>query len=197
MNRLTAKTINEEKNMQRRKALMGLMASLVIAVTLGLPQAGVAQETAKDQHSSDASKPQKSVYRLEFTVREVEDGKRLNSRTYVMSVEDGSSGMIRVGNRIPYNNGKDQFQYFDVGINIDCRLRERDNYLFLENAGIEISSVVQGAEGASETHNPVVRSARARVDAAVTPGKPTLVASLDDVSSNRRYEVEVTATKVR
>jgi hypothetical protein len=28
-------------------------------------------------------------------------------------------------------------------------------------------------------------------------GKPTLIGALDDVDSNRRYEVEVTATKVR
>ena len=181
----------------RKTKLMGLMAGLVIAAALGLPPAGGAQETAKDQRTSDVAKPDRSVYRLEFTVREVEEGKRLNSRTYIMHVQDGSNGMIRVGSRIPYNNGKDQVQYFDVGINIDCHLRERDNYLFLENAGIEISSVVQGPEGASETHNPVVRSARARVDAAVTLGKPALVASLDDVSSNRRYEVEVTATKVK
>jgi hypothetical protein len=31
----------------------------------------------------------------------------------------------------------------------------------------------------------------------VKPGKPTLVASMDDVVTNRRYEIEVTATKVK
>jgi len=31
----------------------------------------------------------------------------------------------------------------------------------------------------------------------VTPGRPTVVASMDDVESNRRYEIEVTATKVK
>ena len=34
-------------------------------------------------------------------------------------------------------------------------------------------------------------------DAFVAPGKPTLVASLDDPASHKRYQVSVTATKVR
>ncbi len=182
----------------RRTILMGLMAELILAVAMGLPQAGVAQETAKGQHSVEASGSQKSVYRLEFTVREMEEGKRLNSRTYIMSVQDGSNGMIRVGSRVPYYTGKDQFQYFDVGINIDCHLREHETYLSLDNIGIEISSVVKpDSPGSNQTPNPVVRSVRARVDAAVTPGKPMSVASMDDASSNRRFEVEVTATKVK
>jgi hypothetical protein len=31
----------------------------------------------------------------------------------------------------------------------------------------------------------------------VTLGKPTLVAGMDDTETNRRYEIEVTATKVK
>ncbi|HLY60539.1 MAG TPA: hypothetical protein VKV95_07200 [Terriglobia bacterium] len=181
-----------------RKALMGLMTGLVIAATMSISQGVFGQETAKDQRSSNAAKPDKSVYRLEFIVRETEEGKRLNSRSYVMSVEDESTGMIRVGSKVPYYTGKDQFQYFDVGINIDCHLREHGNFVSLENIGIEISSVVKpDSPGLNQTPNPVVRSVRARVDAAVTPGKPTSVASIDDASSNRRFEVEVTATKVK
>jgi hypothetical protein len=199
MNWLIAKTINKEKNM-RRTVMMGLMAGLVIAVTLGLPQAGGAQESTKDQHSSEASKTAEkmiSVYRLEFVVRELEDGKKINSRSYTMSVQDGDTGRIRVGNRIPYNTGKDQFQYFEVGINIDCRLHDHGSYILLEGTSIEISSIVKDESSTGGTPNPIVRQARSSVAAAITPGKPTVITSLDDVSSNRRYEVEVTATKVK
>jgi hypothetical protein len=184
-----------------RRFLMTLAtAGMMVVSTICFPMLVRAQEAPKNPPPPAAEKTVKpvSVYRLEFTVREVEDGKRLNSRSYVMSVQDGSAGMIRVGNRIPYSSGKEQFQYYDVGINIDCRLREKENYVLLDNATVEISSVVKADSAeANPTSNPVVRQARARIDVAVTPGKPTMVTSLDDVSSNRRYEVEVTATKVK
>jgi hypothetical protein len=43
----------------------------------------------------------------------------------------------------------------------------------------------------------VFRTERTEVESIVRPGKPTLVASMDDVVTNRRYEIEVTATKVK
>lgn len=183
----------------RRFALTLSTAVLMVISTISFPMLVRAQEAPKNPPPPAAEKPVKpvSIYRLEFTVREVEDGKRLNSRAYTMSVEDGDFGRIRVGNRIPYNSGKDQFQYYDVGINIDCRLRDHDSFILLENTSIEISSVVKDESTAAGTLNPVVRQARASVAVAVTPGKPTVVTTLDDVSSNRRYEVEVTATKVK
>jgi hypothetical protein len=187
----------------RRKSMRNLKltlttAVLVVLTTIVMPGLLRAQEAPKAPPPAveKAVKPL-SVYRLEFAVREVEDGKRLNSRTYVMSVQDGSTGSIRVGNRVPYSVGKDQFQFYDVGINIDCRLREHENNVLLDNTSVEISSIVKDESPSAPSLNPVVRQARARVDAAVTPGKPTLVTALDDVSSNRRYEVEVTATKVK
>jgi type II secretory pathway component GspD/PulD (secretin) len=186
----------------------GLLTALAAVAMLGLPNVAFSQEAPKAAPAQAAEKPAKqlSVYRLEFAVREVEEGKRLNVRSYTMSAQDGDRASIRVGNRIPYVTGSlgakgelasTQFQYYDVGINIDCRLHEREGYVLLDSVSIDISSVVKGDEGTSGTPNPVVRSARAQVDAAVTPGKPTMVTTLDDVSSNRRYEVEVTATKVK
>jgi hypothetical protein len=184
----------------RRLMMTGMMMGLVILAVICVPRAAPAQDAAKEQRVTEAPKPVPkplTVYHLEFAVRELEDGKRLNSRSYTMSVEDGDWGRIRVGNRIPYNSGKEQFQYFDVGINIDCRLRDHDSYILLENTSIEISSVVKDESSGGGTPNPIVRQARASVVASVTPGKPTVITTMDDVSSNRRYEVEVTATKIR
>lgn len=194
----------------RKILLSGLMTGLATVAMFGLPKVARSQDAPKNPPPPAAEKPVRPVYRLEFTVREVEDGKRLNSRSYLMSVRDDETSMIRVGNRIPYNTGKEQFQvdrltvypsaglpHFDVGINIDCHLREQGNIVVLENTSVEISSVVKDESTAPGTLNPVVREARARVTVAVTPGKPTMVTALDDVSSNRRYEVEVTATKVK
>jgi len=183
----------------RRFALTLSTAGLMVVSTICFPMLVRAQEAPKNPPPPAAEKVVKpvSIYRLEFTVREVEDGKRLNSRSYTMSVEDSDWGRIRVGNRIPYNTGKDQFQYYDVGVNIDCRAQDHDTYVLLGNGSVEISSVVKDESTTAGTLNPVVRQARASFAVAVTPGKPSMVATLDDVSSNRRYEVEVTATKVK
>jgi len=34
-------------------------------------------------------------------------------------------------------------------------------------------------------------------DSLIPPAKPTVIGSMDDVASNHRYEIEVTATKVK
>ena len=183
----------------RKFLLGGLMATLATIGICGLPKGLRAQDKPKAETASPVSE---SVYRLEFTVVEVAEGKRVNSRTYVMSIENGSNGNIRVGNRVPYATASvgsgttashTQFQYEDVGIGIDCRLQERENFVLLRSVGIDISSVAE--QRTSEIPNPVLRSIRARVDVAVTPGKPTMVTTLDDVSSTHRYEVGVTVTK--
>lgn len=184
----------------RKLILTGWMMAILAVTTVCFARTASAQDAPKGQHSSEASKsPEKplSVYRLEFVVRELEGGKTINSRTYTMSVEDGDTGRIRVGNRVPYNTGKDTFQYFEVGINIDCRLRDHGSYILLEGTQIEISSIVKDDSASGGTPNPIVRQARSSVAAAITPGKPAVITSMDDVSSNRRYEVEVTATKLK
>lgn len=184
----------------RKVLLGGWMAIFVTVGMLGLPNTICAQDKPKGDSASTAND---SVYRLEFSVVEMAEGKRVNSRTYIMSIANGSNGNIRVGNRVPYassagkskETGTTQYQYEDVGIAIDCHLRERENYVLLYNVGIDISSVAQ--EYTAQMPNPVFRTVRARLDVAVTPGKPTMVTTLDDVSSTHRYEVEVTATKVK
>jgi len=184
----------------KKLMLTGWMLGVLVVTMVCFAGTAKAQDAARDQHSSETLKPPEkavSVYRLEFAVREMEDNKKINSRSYTMLVEDGDWGRIRVGNRIPYNTGKDQFQYFDVGINIDCHLRDHGNYIMLENTSIEISSIVKDESSTGGTPNPIVRQARSSVEPVITPGKPAVITSLDDVSSNHRYEVEVTATKVK
>lgn len=184
----------------RKTMLTGWMIGVLAFTSICMAGPAVAQNAPKDQHSAEASKPADkpvSVYRLEFVFWELQDGKKINSRSYTMSVEDGDQGRIHVGNRIPYSSGKDQFQFFDVGINIRCGLRDHGNYILLQNTQIEISSIVKDESPSGGTPNPIVRQASSTSSAAITPGKPAVIASMDDVSSNRRYEVEVTATKVK
>jgi len=169
------------------------IAVMAFSLALSLSTAFAQQEKAKESATTE-QKPV-AAYRIEFSVREIEDGKRLNSRNYMMMVDEGDRGMIRVGNRVPFQTGEKQYQYHDVGMNIDCRPHDRGGDIELV-INVEVSSVVPQGE-AAPTFNPVFRTQSTGVTPIVTPGKPTLVASMDDVVTNRRYEIEVTATKVK
>jgi len=178
-----------------KRAISMRLAIAVMAFCLPLiPNSASAQQEKGKEAATTELKPV-AAYRIEFNVREIEAGKRLNSRNYMMVVEDGSRGMIRVGNSVPYTSGE-KVQYRDVGMNIDCRPREREGGVALEWS-LESSGVVAQEQTAGVSTNPVFRQQRTNNTSVVTPGKPTLVASMDDVVTNRRYEIEVTATKVK
>jgi len=112
-----------------------------------------------------------------------------------MMAEDGDYARLRVGNRVPYQTAEKQYQYSNVGMNIDCRPHDQEEGVALDIT-VDFSSVAPPSETAP-SYNPVFRSTRSEVQTVVAFGKPTLVTSLDDVESNRRYEIEVTATKVK
>ena len=179
-----------------KRAISIRLAIAVMAFCLPLiPNSASAQQEKGKEAAATEQKPV-VAYRIEFTVREIEDGKRLNSRNYMMLVEDGAHGMIRVGNRVPIVGGEKGLQYNDVGMNIDCHPRGREDSVALQ-IGLESSSVVAQEQPPTANTNPVFRQQRSNITSVVTLGKPTLVASMDDVVSNRRYEIEVTATKVK
>jgi len=178
-----------------KRALAIRLAITVMAFCLPLiPKSVSAQEEKGKEPVTSAPKPV-LAYRLEFSVREVENGKRLNSRNYMMMAEEGDWAKIRVGNRVPYQIAEKQYQYTNVGFSIDCRPHEQEAGVALAIT-VDFSSVAPQSETAP-SFNPVFRSDRTEVQSVVALGKPTLVTSMDDVESNRRYEIEVTATKVK
>ncbi len=143
-----------------------------------------------------AEKVQKAgnVYRLDFAVREKEDGTTLNTRNYVMLLEDKASGKVRAANRVPIPTGEKGIQYMDVGLNIDCDLQERDTGISLR-VWLEISDFA--SPGQEKISPPLLRTIRSEVKTGIPLGKPTVVSVVDDTATKRRYELEVTATMVK
>jgi hypothetical protein len=178
---------SEEKVMRNHLSIRWAIALVAFCLAL-IPSSATAQQETKVQKPVTA-------YRLEFNVRELENGKRLNSRNYMMMAEDGSFARIRVGNKVPYQTAEKQYQYNNIGMNIDCRPHEQQEGVALD-VQVDFSSVAPPSETAP-SYNPVFRSNRSEVQTVVAFGKPTLITSLDDVESNRRYEIEVTVTKVK
>lgn len=153
--------------------------------------------------SSASTEIRNKFYRLDYVLRELDGSKEVSRRAYtVMARTDGSYKALRTGTRVPIATGvttgattNTQFQYIDVGVNIDTQAHENANGLWLEVTA-ELSSI---ADGDAPTHagGPMVRQWKGSGNVAVTPGKPTVVFSGDDATSNRKFELMVTATQLR
>jgi hypothetical protein len=152
-----------------------------------------AQEASKTQAEVQEKVP--NAYRLNFSIYELEDGKRINSRQYSMNLNAGDGNEIKIGTRVPVEIKQGQFEYLDVGTSIWCKLRERGNDLSLDIRS-EVSNFAapdQQAHGAP----PLLRTFAIRGSTVVAADKPAIVGSVDDPSSKRQFQLEVTVTKLR
>ena len=168
---------------------------LALALALVLPAAGCVNPkppaSAKDDTCTTSSaKPeprrsveQRRVYRLDFVVASMEPGKPPVSSAHTLSLEEFTSGEIRLGSNIPVSPQARQ----DVGLMIRCRFTPVGDDLLLDNS-VEMTSADEAQ---------AIRKLAVHGNTVVSPGKPALVASAEDPTSHRKVEVTVTATKVR
>lgn len=169
--------------------------SVVIVAFVVAALAMIGQEKAEDRPKE--VKPQNS-YKVEYVLRELQDGKAINTRSFMMTVDSNEGGEAKVGARVPVSVGNVPAQYMDIGLNIQCvRLVERDNYVSLRT-NVEMSSFALPEQAASSSNTPpVLRNFRTSMVGSVPIGKQTVIGSIDDVNSTKRYEIAVTATKVK
>ncbi|HEY1808252.1 MAG TPA: hypothetical protein VGG42_06800 [Acidobacteriaceae bacterium] len=185
---------------------MKAIATVVAVFTLSLlPVAGRAQTPAES-----TPPPPQHFYRLHFAVEELDaTGKLTNTRSYEETIATGNAAdqQIKTGSRIPIATGSygssgvqsslmnTQFQYIDLGVNLDVRnvTEYSDKLGFRLKA--EISSVARQTEIAG-IGEPVIRQNSWDSTLTVPVGKPTVVYSSDDLDSKGRMQVEVTATRV-
>ena len=191
------------------------MAVLFTAILM-VPCAGRAQQT--DEKKAEPA-PEFQFYKLSFSLRELEDGKVLNTRSYVTNMRSMTRGAIRsgasvrAGTRVPVTTtfggnggGNTEIKYNDVGVNIDCEM-EAPNPGAAASAGgtasairvsLDISSLAPSEPSQAGPGNPLtplIRSVRGSSTIPFVLDKPILVTSVDDVTSKRQYQLEVTITK--
>jgi hypothetical protein len=142
--------------------------------------------------------PMRNVYKLEFTVFELENGKRINERSYMLQLSDDRRGTsTRVGTRVPITVGPEKgIQYMDVGLKIDANFQSADDAAITLLINFETSGFAV-PEQSTQSGTPVLRNVSEQTAAKAAYGKPTLVSSIDDVNSKRRLQLELTATRVK
>lgn len=149
------------------------------------------------------------VYKVEFLIHDESDAASKAGRRYTILVEGNERGQFRVGQKVPYITGSfqpgasvnpmvaTQYNYADVGVNIDCRVNELDGRIRLRSS-LELSSILPRDKNASPAPpSPSIGQLKVDVNALVDPGKPTVVASIDDPVTSRHFDVAATVTKVR
>jgi hypothetical protein len=195
------------------KIFTKVILALVLASTLAAQQP--AKDTS-DQPAKDQS-PKKEVlagaegvtgnfFKLAFVMYELDDGKRTNQRDYMMiGRTDNQPSSIRVATKVPITTaekgGDKQYTYTDVGLKINCSMKEQVDRRLQLHCDIEISSFIRPEQIANATGNaglaaPFLRNTRTESWALLTLGKPAVLTTVDDINSTKRMQVEVTATKL-
>jgi hypothetical protein len=166
-----------------------------ICLALGCFSVAVRAQEAKPRSPNE-------VYKVEYIFSELQDGKKVNARSYVVLVRPMDKGSLRLGSRIPIATGASkegnplvntsQFMYLDVGVNIDCSVEPLDSEVHLYT-GVDISRVAPE----NRIGQPIVRTTKVQLHNIVPLGKPTLLTSADEVDTTGRFQIEATVTKIK
>jgi type II secretory pathway component GspD/PulD (secretin) len=133
------------------------------------------------------------VYRLTYTLTEIENGKRQTPEHDSMLMTAGNHASLRRGLRVPIETGasssedkpaKSLVEYQDVGLAIDTWLESGQL-----RAKVELSSLSPEKSGIGP-QDPVIEQSSFESYAKLTPGKPILLGSVE-MPGGGRQEIEV------
>ena len=185
--------------MRNRLVYLALIAVL-LAVT---PRRAVSQQESGSKTTAATPQPvPKHYYKLNFVLRETDEGKVLNQRTFTLNISTEPPHVggvppewwnVRSGTRVPISGSKD-VNYLDVGVNLDVRAEEAPEGLQMQITS-EISSL--GTENGAGASAPAIRQVKVRSAVQAPIGKPTVVFTADDPASKHRFELEVTPMRER
>jgi hypothetical protein len=177
---------------------MAVWTVVILGFMICWGAAGHAQEAEQVKPTGQGkavAAPEKPVhaYRLDFSVKELEEGKTINTRQYSLNLNADDANEIKIGTRVPVESGQGQYQYIDVGTSIWCRIGERSD-------GIPVSvraEISNFAVPDHETGHPVIRQLKIDASTLALLGKPMIIGSVDDPNSKRQFQLEVTVTKLK
>ena len=163
-----------------------------------------AKQNAAQDSKAQADRNNTTPYRLDFSFYELADGKKINTRHYTLDLTAGGGNEIKIGTRVPVSTGRNgsdpsfQYQYLDIGTSIWANLA----VLGGGDLRLDVRSDVSNLDLTSDHDRtletpPIVRQIKINGSTLLVIGKPILIGSMDDPNSNREFQLEVTATKLR
>jgi hypothetical protein len=177
----------------------------ILGFMIGWGAAGHAQDAAPAKPAEEAkpaapaaAKIEKPLhaYRLDFSLDELEEGKKMNTRQYSLNLNADDSNELKIGTRVPVEVKQGEFEYIDVGTDIWCQIRERSDGILL-TVRAQNSSFAIPDQDSGHSSRPVIRQLKISASTLALLGKPMIVGSVDDPNSKRQFQLEVTVTKLR
>jgi len=153
----------------------------------------VAQSDDKSKAQRDSDRPVEA-YHLQFTLSEIEDNKTINTRQYSLDLSSNEANDVKIGTRVPVEAKQGEFQYLDVGTSIRARLEERHGQTTILVVA-EMSSFALDDQDKHDTH-PLIRQIKIDASTLLQLNKSMVMGSADDPNSKRRFQLEMTATKL-
>lgn len=185
------------------KIFIKIIVILALATGLFGQQKSAATQPPASKDSSETRDPGPTFnfFKLTFVIYELDDGKRINQRDYMMiGKTNNQPSSIRIGTRVPVYTEEKKMTYVDAGLTLRCNLIEQTDHRLQADCDIEISSFIRPEQVAGSGSNvpsaPVLRTTRTSSWALLALGKPTAIATVDDINSAKRMQIEVTATKL-
>jgi hypothetical protein len=157
------------------------------------------ESTAEAETKSKTQSAQKpyEAYRLDFSINEMEDGKKINSRQYSMNLTATEPNEVRIGTRVPVEAKEGEFQYLDVGTNIFARLGEARGQTELVVRFETSNFAAQEQNPDKRDSHPIIRQLKIGGSTLLPLSKTIVLGSADDPNSKREFQLEVTVTKVK
>ena len=171
------------------------LALFLASILCWSPRVCSAQETRSAAKSETTDNPA-NAYRLDFTMNELENGKKVNTRQYGLNVVPGfaTNNELKIGTRIPVAAKDGGFQYLDMGTNLWSRMVEHAGAVQLE-VRADLSTLADASQ--EKSSEPIIRQLRINSSTVVTLGKPMVIGTVDDPNSKRQYQLEVVVMKIR
>ena len=176
-------------------------ATMAVLLSATARATSAQQDGAEPKATATTEQPApKHYYKLNFVLRETDEGKVLNQRRFSLDISAeppqtraGSPDWwnVRSGTRVPVSGTKD-VNYIDVGVNLVVRAEEVAEGLQMQITS-EISSV--GTQTGIGVTAPAIRQLKVRSAMLAPVGKPAVVFTADDPASTHRFELELTSTR--
>jgi hypothetical protein len=143
-----------------------------------------------------------NYYRLDFTIKELDREKLVDTRNYSLSVQSGIAENMVAGSEVPYPSGSyatagsvpvKNISYRNIGVSIMALMKETEDSPKLD-LKLEVSDVLPPEKGADA---PAFRKIQFGCMALLPLGKSTTVGVVEDPGSRHRFQVDVIATKIK
>jgi type II secretory pathway component GspD/PulD (secretin) len=186
------------RNMLSKARIYGVMSQNAISIHGSPEDVAAAQKLIAELDRA------RKVYRVTYTLTDRNSETVARTQTLAIVTASGERTIIKQGSKVPIATGtydsdnskaNTQFQYLDVGLNIDCTVGGRGDVLSLHSK-VEQSSLTDEKSNLGP-QDPVLRQSVLENTASLTPGKPLIIGSIDIPGTTRKQDISVVAELVK